>query len=218
MTSPTYSPTVEREDPFNLSNFFPSHFGFGERDEEWKWLQDETSHTERSPARSGYSTPFAEDDAWLPPTPPDEEMHEESLDEELTEATIQKEDKLGILTFGGTSVYIRKEHLLMMGWTHAGGFLASKRTGDKYSEDQLISPYSEYDLTDDEALYHALSALRTSRGLSTEPETTKQVRAQFDELFVTEAAESVLEGLNDGGYSLWHGGVRGAMDFFDTKF
>ena len=105
-----------------------------------------------------------------------------------------------------------------MGWTHAGGFLASKRAGDKYSEDQLISPYSEYDLTDDEALYHALSALRTSRGLSTEPETTKQVRAQFDELFVTEAAESVLEGLNDGGYSLWHGGVRGAMDFFDTKF
>lgn len=106
----------------------------------------------------------------------------------------------------------------MMGWTHAGGFLASKRASDKYSEDQLMSPYSEYDLTDDEALYHALSALRASRELSTEREATKQTRARFDELFVTEAAESVLEGLNDGGYSLWHGGIRGAMDFFDTKF
>lgn len=97
-TSPTvaYSPSVEREDPFNLSNFFP---GFGERDDEWKWLQEETSHRERSPTRSGYSTPYAEEDGWLLPTPP-EEMCGERLDEELTEAAIQHEDKLGILTFG----------------------------------------------------------------------------------------------------------------------
>ena len=100
VTSPTvtYSPSVEREDPFNLSNFFPSYLGFGERDDEWKWLQEES---ERSPARSGYSTPFVEEDTWMPPTPPEEEMYEESsLDDERTEAAIQKEDKLGILTFG----------------------------------------------------------------------------------------------------------------------
>lgn len=100
VTSPTiaYSPSVEREDPFNLSNFFPS-LNFGERDDEWKWLQEETSHAERSPARSGYSTPYAEEDAWLPRTPP-EEMRGELVDEALTEAAIQHEDKLGILTFG----------------------------------------------------------------------------------------------------------------------
>ncbi|KZT75132.1 hypothetical protein DAEQUDRAFT_734585 [Daedalea quercina L-15889] len=189
------SPAVEREDPFNLSNFFPSPLGLGERDDEWKWLQGETTRAERSP---GYSTPLAEEDEWLPGTPPDVETHEKRLDEALTVEAIHREDKLGILTFGD--------------------FLASSGARDRYSDDPLMSPYSENDLTDDEALYHALAALRASRGLAMEREAINQLRGRFDDLFAAEATEGILEGLTDGGYSLLYGGIRGAMDFFDTKF
>ncbi|KAH9937182.1 uncharacterized protein B0H18DRAFT_950124 [Fomitopsis serialis] len=188
------SPSGEREDPFNLSNFFPSHLGLGE----WGWLQDETNHIERSPTRSGYTTPFAEEDEWMPATPPDVETYNRPLNGELAEEAIQREDKLGILTFGD--------------------FLASPHAGNKHSNDQLVSPYSEYDLTDDEALYHALSAQRVSRGRATEREAGTQLRGGFDELFAAEAASGIMEGLADGGYSLLYGGIRGAMDLFDTQF
>lgn len=196
LTSPPVvrSPSGEREDPFNLSNFFPSHLGLGERSDEWRWLQDEANRAERSPTRSGYTSPFAEEDEWMPPTPPDMEQ----LNGELAEEAIQREDKLGILTFGG--------------------FLASPHAGNKHSDDQLRSPYSEYDLTDDEALYHALSAQRVSRGRAMEREAANQLRCRFDELFAAEAAEGIMEGLVDGGYSLLYGGIRGAMDLFDTQF
>ncbi|KAH9837043.1 uncharacterized protein C8Q71DRAFT_756605 [Rhodofomes roseus] len=194
LTSPIVrSPSGEREDPFSLFNFFPSSLGLGERDDGWKWLQDDAIRAERSPTRSGYSTPFAEEDEWLPTTPPDGELYAQPLDEELAEEAIQREDKFGILTFGD--------------------FLASRRAGNKYSDDQLMSPYSEYDLTDDEALYHALSALRASRGLAMEREGADQLSVRSDELFAAGATEGILEGLTAG-----HSLLLGAMDLFDRRF
>ncbi|KZT05873.1 uncharacterized protein LAESUDRAFT_759773 [Laetiporus sulphureus 93-53] len=192
VTSP-YSPRTEREDPFNLTSFFPSQLCFaeGSQEQQWKWLQDCDGDSDSECAEhSRVSSPIAEE--FLPPTPPDTSLI--GAADEATADIIKHEDKLGILALGE--------------------FMPSGAANDPSLGEQLLSPYAEDGPTDDDGLYYVLCGLR-KRQASLLHKREKPL-VTFDQLFAprTDGDVELLDG--DRG-SLVYRGMWRALEFFDGQ-
>ncbi|OCH94784.1 hypothetical protein OBBRIDRAFT_722179 [Obba rivulosa] len=125
-TTPYALRTERPESPFNLDGFFPSHVGVpgGNRDGSWDWLHgSETTYEHAAP-----TSPSSENDDEWPRTPRTE------LDEGATRDLIRREDKLGVLSLDGVLATL-------------------PGSGGSYSDGRLLSPYSEENVTSDDALY-----------------------------------------------------------------
>lgn len=152
------------DDPFSLAGFFPASLaGVSEYERtthmEWDWLHYEVDDQEGvvgkrqhalehvpTPTRSGYASPTSsEEEEWaMPATPPltaTRPMFDRGEDEVCGE-TIRREDKLGILSLPNPFVLAESSDVLAQG--------------------PLLSPYSEDNPCDSDALYNALCALRTA--------------------------------------------------------
>ncbi|KAF9496092.1 hypothetical protein BDN71DRAFT_1506009 [Pleurotus eryngii] len=150
---PQQSPRVIKEDPFSLSGFFPSALAGTEEDrDEWNWLSPESVEPATSPESYSLNADYAD----LVDTIVALDV---SGEEELMTRTIEKEDKLGILSLARV--------------------LGGRDEEYKQEEYRMLSPYLADDPVDDNALYMNLCARREShsRGFSWETETG------FDGLF-----------------------------------
>ncbi|KAH9944134.1 uncharacterized protein BXZ73DRAFT_87095 [Epithele typhae] len=155
VVSATYTPHIEREDPFSLAGFFPSPFyapalEAAPRAHEWDWLRASTDDDD-VPIEylSGRVSPISSDDDWSVHTPSPHDLEDAfSRVNDFEEETIKREDKLGVLEFSSDTL-----------------FLASRRP-EPYVDDRLLSPYTQPgDPLDADAVYDALRALRTAHSL-----------------------------------------------------
>ncbi|KAF4605111.1 hypothetical protein EYR40_003894 [Pleurotus pulmonarius] len=125
---PQQSPRVIKEDPFSLSGFFPSGLAGSEEDrDEWNWLCPESAEPATSPESYSVKADYA-----------DLVDHIVALDvsgeEELMTRTIEKEDKLGILSLARVLTGRDEEH--------------------QQEEYRMFSPYlDDNDPVDHDALY-----------------------------------------------------------------
>lgn len=98
---PYHSPREHEpeEDPFSLAGFFPHSLGVAQswRDNAWKWLRDTGEDEIEDDIVPRTMSPVSEDEEWLPRTPGSMLT---PVAETSTQATIEREDKLGILSIG----------------------------------------------------------------------------------------------------------------------
>ncbi|CCL98298.1 uncharacterized protein FIBRA_00292 [Fibroporia radiculosa] len=179
------------EDPFSLSDFFPSDLMGSEHDRgrEWAWLQTRRIH--RDEELSDDLPSPADETEWLPPTPPSLVAGDFTDDE--TRECIRREDKLGILTLGHP--------------------LAIKYMDSVLQSDHMLSPYAEDGPTDYEGLYRSLSALREATHGT--PRVSEVKNASVAELFCPRAEyDEVGHGVQG---SLVYRGLWRAFELLDTQ-
>ncbi|KAJ8702468.1 hypothetical protein PTI98_001179 [Pleurotus ostreatus] len=103
---PQQSPRVIKEDPFSLSGFFPSALAGTEEDrDEWNWLNPESVEPATSPESYSLNADYAD-------LVDNIVALDVSGEEELMTRTIEKEDKLGILSLG--EIWILRARLVYM--------------------------------------------------------------------------------------------------------
>ncbi|KDQ63510.1 hypothetical protein JAAARDRAFT_53716 [Jaapia argillacea MUCL 33604] len=166
--SPIHSPaaTPRVEDPFNLGGFFPSHIGIVEEEQEWSWLRYSEEgggfQAQREDVHPMFSPPVSEGEPSLPATPQSEPLTPQELEEEARK-TIEGEDKFGVLSI------------------HNPFHITDARPESYFPDLSLLSPYTDDDPVDDDALYNVLCALRRSHTL---PKESKETRVgNLGELF-----------------------------------
>jgi hypothetical protein len=136
VSSPVLSPIsrLERDDPFNLTSFFPTS-RISEEEERWSWLRTEDEHeiTEE---------PIAD---------------ENSYENKTAGEVIKSEDKLGVLSLSQLFFWYDVGRSLKM---LSDTLFAARGHEDLPMDDRLLSPYSDEDVVDVESLYLALHQRR----------------------------------------------------------
>ncbi|OBZ78792.1 hypothetical protein A0H81_00850 [Grifola frondosa] len=147
---------------------------------------------ERQHQHSGYTSPISEEeeDSSVPTPDP----FPAGTDDGGTGDAIKREDKLGVLALNTL-------------------LLPSIRLEDLHADHRLLSPYSEHgDPLDDEALYHALCALREAHSHPLSADLSEE-SAALDELFCPWKESDDKDVEFDGWEALVFRGVSRIMDF-----
>lgn len=210
--SSVYSLRAEKvENPFHLSDFFPARLGTDAQDWDWLREQAEDRDLDDPPTAAGN---FITEEQRTRYSPSRQDGGRGVGD------VINSEDKLGILSFSAPRFLTTSSSCVTHLRKLSDNLFASSEDDTRVVDDQMFSAYAEGDLTDDEALYSSICALRAAHNLPYAPLPLAKPAKVGGLFFVRDRADDEYRESAAGGWEvsmLLRRGMCLLMDLVDLQ-